>query len=87
MNDFFKDSRVRWFAIGAIAITALVKFVQSETFKKGCVKALAGGMKFKSEAEAQIDKIREDAQDICFEASKQAKGDDIDTEELLADDE
>jgi len=68
MKNVFKNEKVRFFAIGALAATAGVKFLKSETFRKGCVKTVAGGMKIREDAASSIAKIKEDAQDVCYEA-------------------
>ncbi len=41
----------------------------------GCVKVIAKGMKLKKDAMATFDKMKEDAQDICFKAEVSSESD------------
>lgn len=68
MKNLLKNEKAGFFALGVLAATAGVKFLKSKTFRDGCVKAVAGGMKIRNEAASSIEKIREEAQDICFDA-------------------
>ena len=68
--EFLKNEKTRWFLIGVAAATAGVQFLKSKTVKNGCVKAIAGGMKLKNEAAAAFDQIKEDAQDMCYDAEQ-----------------
>ena len=68
MTNYFKNDKVKFFAFGVLAATAGVKFLKSKVFRDGCVNVLASGMKVRDEASASLEKIREDAQDICFDA-------------------
>ncbi len=67
MKNVFKNQKIGFFALGALAATAGVKFLKSKTFHNGCVKVVSGGMKLRNEAAAEVAKIREDAQDTLFD--------------------
>lgn len=67
-----QNTKVNFFALGILAATAGVKFIKSETFHKGCVNLVAGGMKIRNDAAASISKIKEDAEDVCFDAEIEA---------------
>ncbi len=67
MKNVFKNQKVGFFALGALAATVGVKFLKSKTFHNGCVKVVSGGMKLRNEAAAEVAKIREDAQDNLFD--------------------
>lgn len=81
MKFNFKNEKLGFFALGVLTATAGVKFLKSKTFHNGCVKTVAGGMKIRNEAASAIDKIREDAQDVCFEAECEADLNEASTEE------
>ncbi len=68
MKNIFKNDKVCFFAIGALAATAGVKFLKSKTFRNGCVKTIAGGMKLRDDAASTFTKMKEEAQDICYDA-------------------
>ena len=72
MFDQFKNEKTKYFALGVLTATAGVKFLKSRTFHDNCVKAVAQGMKLREDATASITKIKEDAEDIRFEAQKEA---------------
>ena len=67
MKNIVKNQKAGFFALGVLAATAGVKFLKSDTFHKGCVKVVSGGMKLRNEAAAEVSKIREDAQDELFD--------------------
>lgn len=67
MTDFLKNDKTKFFTIGVLAATAGVKFLKSNTFKKGCVKTIAGGMKLRNEAASSLTKVKEEAQDMVYD--------------------
>lgn len=71
IGNIVKNQKAQFFALGVLAATAGVKFIKSECFRKGCVKAVAGGMKLRNDAVASLAKIKEDAEDICAEAAEE----------------
>ena len=76
MKNIFKNEKVGFFALGALAVVVGSKIVKSKTFRNGCVNTIAGGMKLRNEAAAAMTKMKEEAEDICFEASQNSKCDD-----------
>ena len=73
MTNLIKNQKTCFFALGFAAATAGVKFLKSKMFHDNCVKAVAQGMKLREDATASIAKIKEDAEDIRFEAQQQHK--------------
>jgi hypothetical protein len=59
--------------VGGVLIGTLgLKLLGSKAAKKLYVKTLAGGMKIKNDAQHLFEKIKEDAEDMCYEASQKA---------------
>ncbi len=67
MRNIFSNTKLNFFALGAVAATAGVKLLKSESFKKGCAKVLYSGMKFKGDILSEVDEIREAAADEYFD--------------------
>lgn len=66
-------SNRHWCFIGGIAAAVIgSKVLKSEKTREACVKGIAAGMKFKKNAEASIQNMKEDAQDICNDAREEA---------------
>ncbi|NMM61905.1 DUF1490 domain-containing protein [Clostridium sp. P21] len=72
MTNIFGKEKSLIFAGGVLVGTLGLKLLKSKTAKKFYVKTLAGGMKIKNDAQNLCETIREDAEDMCYEASKQA---------------
>lgn len=66
--DKLKDCRVLCFAAGAVVIPVIKKVVKCEKTRRLCVTGLAKGMKLYQDAQEAVKNIREDAEDICYEA-------------------
>ena len=73
-----KSEKVRWFVGGAVAIVLGKKVLKSDATRNACVKTIAKAMKLQNDAAESFQNMREDAQDLCYDA-KQAAG--ISTEE------
>ena len=58
--------------IGGLIGGALVAFLQTQTFRKGCAKVVAAGLQLKDDASEFIESVKEDAADVSAE-SKQKK--------------
>lgn len=67
MNNILKNEKAGFFALGVIAATAGVKFLKSKTFRDFCVKTFAKGMRFREEAVCTFTKMKEDAEDLCYD--------------------
>lgn len=66
--DCFKNEKFLYFVGGVAAATLGVKALKSNTTRKACVSGLAKGMKLHREAQAVFQNMKEDAQDLCYDA-------------------
>lgn len=66
--DCLKNEKVLYFVGGIAAATIGVKALKSQTARKACVTGLAKGMKIHKEAQAVFQTMKEDAQDLCYDA-------------------
>ena len=64
--DFLKDKKCWCFAAG-IATAVVGKKIATSM----CVSGLAKGMKFQQEAKETLQNMREEAEDMCYEAKSQ----------------
>ena len=69
--DFFKNEKVAYF-IGGAAIVLGKKFIQSDSTRKAAVKTMAKAMKLQSDAQEVFSNMKEDAQDLCYDAKAEA---------------
>lgn len=63
-----EDGKLTAFVLGAAAALAGAKAVKSQTFYKLCVKGLAGGMRAQNDAKVIFENMKEDAQDMYYDA-------------------
>ncbi|MCR4559346.1 MAG: hypothetical protein K5685_04655 [Bacteroidales bacterium] len=70
---FTNISKTSVFFLGALAGIAVVALLKSKTVQKGCAKLLAAGQQLKDEAQAFVETVKEDAQDMEEEAKQEAK--------------
>ena len=73
MKNIFKNEKAMLFVGGVLAGTVGIKALKSKTAKKFCVSTLANGMKVQQEAQALFQTMKEDAQDMCYEACEENK--------------
>lgn len=59
------------FLWGVLVGVAAAAFIQTDTFKKGAAKVIAGGLQLKDDAKEYFETIKEDAEDA--KAEKDAK--------------
>ncbi len=71
--QYLKSEKVRWFVGGAVALILGKKILKSDATRNACVKTIAKAMKLQSDAAESFQNMREDAQDLCYDA-KQAAG-------------
>lgn len=69
------------FAAGAAAAVVGGKILKCEKTRELCVKGLAKGMKAKHDAQTAIQNLKEDAQDIYYDAVMESDIDEADDEE------
>lgn len=74
MKSLLKNKVFLSFVAGVVTTVAGSKFVKSDTARKVAVNSLASGMQFKDEAKATYETIKEDAQDIVYEAKAKKDG-------------
>ena len=70
---FTNISKTSVFFLGALAGIAVVALLKSKTVQKGCAKLLAAGQQLKDEAQAFVETVKENAQDMVEEAKQEAK--------------
>lgn len=61
-----------WFVGGIATVVLGKKFVKCEASRKAAVKAMAKAMKLQSDAQELFENMKEDAQDLCYDAKAQA---------------
>lgn len=72
MNNIFKNEKAMIFLGGVAAGTLGAKVLKSKCAKKFYVSTLANGMKLQQDAQQLFETMKEDAEDMCFEARKEA---------------
>jgi hypothetical protein len=72
LSKYLKDSRVICFVCGAVAAVIGGKIVKSNKTRQTVVKGIAKGMKLKHDAQAALQNVKEEAQDICYDAMQEA---------------
>ncbi len=72
MKDFFKNQKIMCFIVGLAAGTLGLKVLKSKTAKKLYVSTLANGMKLQQDAQQMFETMKEDAEDMCYEAQQKA---------------
>lgn len=70
--DCVKDKRVLCFIGGVLAATCGVKAAKSDKTRKACVKGLAKCIKLQNDAQEAFKNMKEEAEDICYDAKKEA---------------
>ncbi|WP_294378132.1 DUF6110 family protein [uncultured Clostridium sp.] len=73
MKNILKNEKALLFVGGLLTGTLGVKALKSKTAKKLCVNTLANGMKLQQDAQTLFQSMKEDAEDVCYEASEAAK--------------
>ncbi len=73
--DCLKNEKFLFFLGGMAAATLGVKALKSDRARKLCVNGLAKGMQLQKDAQATFQSMREDAQDLCYDAKLQAEKD------------
>lgn len=74
MNNLLKNKTLWTFVGGVVATITTSKFVKSNTARDLTVKAVAGGMKARHQANVSLNKIKEDATDLYEEAKQKNAG-------------
>lgn len=72
MLKCFKNEKL-WYAVGgAAAIVVGKKVLTAKKTREVAVSGLAKGMKFKSDAKAKFQSMKDEASDICYDAKTEA---------------
>lgn len=74
ITDFLKNEKVLSFAGGVLAATYGVKMLKSEKTRKACVSGLAKCIKLQNDAQETFKNMKEEAEDICYDAKQEADG-------------
>lgn len=73
ITDCLKNEKFLCFVGGVAAATYGAKALKSEKTRKVCVNGLAKCMKLQNEAQEAFKNMREEAEDICYDASQKAQ--------------
>lgn len=66
--DCLKDKKIAYFIGGVVTAIVGTKIAKSKKTRELCVSGLAKGMKLQKDAESAFQSMKEDAQDLCYEA-------------------
>jgi hypothetical protein len=73
LTEIIKNEKVLCFAGGVLAATCGVKALKSDKTRKACVSGLAKCMKLQKDAQEAIQNVKDEAEDICFDAKQEAE--------------
>ncbi len=59
--------------IGGLVGAAVVTFLRTDTFRKGCAKVVAAGLQLKDDAAEFVESVKEDAEDVNAENKQKGK--------------
>lgn len=71
--DFLKSNKFLFFVGGAATAVVGTKALKSKTAREICVKGLAKGMKLQQDAKVALQNMKEEAEDICYDAKKEVE--------------
>lgn len=71
--DCLKNEKLLCFVGGVAAATYGVKVLKSDKTRKVCVTGLAKCMRLKNDAQAALQNMKEEAEDICYDAKQVAE--------------
>lgn len=73
--NYLKNTKTRYFLAGFALGTVGIKVLKSKPAREFYTNVLAQGMKLKANAETALEKMKEDAEDICYESKEFCKKD------------
>ncbi len=76
MLGIFKNQKFWCVVAGAAGVIAGEKLVKSKKAREVAVNGLAKGMKLKYDAEEAFQSIKDEAEDVCYDARKKAAQED-----------
>ena len=71
--ECLKNEKVLYFIGGAAVAFVGTKIVKSDKTRKACVSGLAKCIKIQKDAQATFQNMKEDAQDLCYDAAVEAE--------------
>lgn len=77
-----KNDKVVFFAAGIASVFAAKKLVKSEKVRKACVSGIAKGMKLQQDAQETFKNMKEDAEDLCYEARTSLDNEEVEINEI-----
>lgn len=80
MKNIFKNEKFWLVAAGAAGVIVGKKILTAKKTRELAVTGLAKGMKFTSDAKETFQNMRDEAQDLCYEAKEQAGLNEVDEE-------
>ena len=72
-SEFITDKKTLSFLGGVLAATCGVKALKSDKTRKMCVNGLAKCIKLTNEAQETFKNMKEEAEDICYDAKQVAQ--------------
>lgn len=63
------NAKVVCYVGGIVTACVAKKVVNSPKFRETCVNTLAKGMRLQKDAEAYVQNIKDEAQDLCYDAA------------------
>lgn len=72
MKNIFKNEKFWLVAAGAAGVIVGKKIITAKKTRQLAVTGLAKGMKFTSDAKTAFQNMKDEAQDLCYEAREQA---------------
>lgn len=73
LTKCLKSCKFICFTCGAVTAIIGGKILKSDKTRKACVQGLAKGMKIKHDAQVTLQNMKEEAQDICYDAMQEAE--------------
>ena len=70
--DYLKNEKLLCFVGGVVAATYGVKALKSDKTRKACVSGLAKCIKIQNDAQETFKNMKEEAEDICYDAKQEA---------------
>ena len=63
------NAKLACYVGGAVTAVVVEKVVKSPKFRETCVNVLAKGMMLQKDAESYVQNIKDEAQDLCYDAA------------------
>ena len=73
MNKLFKNEKFMYMLAGAAAVIVGGKIVKADCRRKAAVNSIAKGMKIRDDAKCALQNMKDEAEDICYDAKLKAE--------------